>query len=117
MDKRRSSNKMPNLKFATRWADDESEEMPEIPWIRKTPMFKKWGTLDRSELDCKKFLEPLDRASDFYLKNLWRHYVVESIVRSVENRLLAVELRPLDSATEIYLEHYWAEKVNEAKAA
>jgi hypothetical protein len=107
---------MPNLKFDTKWADDESEEMPEIPWL-KTKVATKWGTLDRSELDPVKFLEPLDRATDFYLGHLWTHYVSVCIVKSVEDRLLTSALKPLDKATEIYLEHYWSERVKETKDA
>ena len=109
---------MPTIKFATKWADDDSEVIPEIPWLKpKSAPAKKWGTLDRSELDPAKFLEPLDRATDFYLGHLWTHYVSLCIVKSVEDRLLKNDLRPLDRATDTYLEHYWSERVRESKGA
>lgn len=106
---------MPNLKFATRWCDDESEELPTIPWTKTAA--RPWGALDRSELDPARFLKPLDDAGAYYLNRLWSQNVAACIVKSVEDYLLRSELEPLDRATQIYLEHYWKELVREAKMA
>lgn len=111
---------MATYKFATRWCDDDSEELPTIPWTvldgnNKTK--KKWGALDRSELDPVRFLKPLDDAGEYYLNRLWAQNVSACIVKSIEDYLLRSELEPLDRATQIYLDHYWKDLVREAKSA
>lgn len=100
------------------WCEDDSEVLPEIPWLKtKITKVKRWGTLDRSEMDPVRFLKPLDDAGEYYLNKLWTQNVSACIVKSVEEYLLKSELEPLDRATKIYLEYYWKDMVKECNKA
>lgn len=103
------TNNQTKSKMTKLWCDDLEETLPEIPWLKqKEP--EPWGTLDKRFFNFNCFMDPLDRAGQFYFDNLWNEYVHKAI----EKDKLEKELKCLDNATEIYLASYWDEKVKEA---
>lgn len=88
-----------------RWADDDDTELPVIPWV----------PLNKPFYNIQCFMEPLDRASEFYIDSLWNENVIACIIKSKKERQSHWEMRGLDEATAIYLDCYWKQKVQETQ--
>lgn len=93
------------------WADDDSTELPEIPWNKKTVIIK---------FDCFDFtkeINTLDRSTELYLNNLWNYYRIQTVINHNNEKFEKRQDKLMDEGTQIFLEYYWKDQVVRAKAA